>query len=141
VHLLLGTDAALRGAHDQAELHLSRAREMDRHMAIAGNNLAWAMAHREPPELEKALALIDAIAAQWPNVAAIRDTRGQILVKLGRDREALVDLEAALPRMRGEMNLHRALATAYANLGQQELAAEHRRLAEEAAEKSSEDLK
>ena len=61
-------------------------------------------------------------------------TRGRILVRQGRWKEALASLEAALPALPDSRELHGDLATAYAALGSRELAKQHRRL--EAAPKA-----
>ena len=68
-----------------------------------------------------------------PERPNFRDTRGQILAKMGRWKEALVDLEIALRAMVGNRGLHRALAEVYQHLDQPSLAAEHRRIAERKA--------
>ena len=133
VHLLLGTDAGERGEREKAVYHLQRAYEIDEKMSIAANNLAWHLAQSDPPQLEEALTLIDNLTQQFPEVAHFRDTRGHILVKMGRWREAIADLEAALPSMRTNIETHQALAEAYREVGLDELATEHTRIATELA--------
>ena len=66
------------------------------------------------------------------------DTRGHVLLALGRPGEALDALETALAGgMAGTEGLHRRLAEAYAALGRPELAAAHTRRADRAvAEKA-----
>lgn len=98
--------------------------------AQAMNNVAFLLALRAPEDAPRALALIDAVLARWPDQPNYRDTRGQILMRLGRWQEACLDLEAALPRMTNKKSTHQALAEAYQHLGQTEKAAQHRRLAE-----------
>ena len=63
-------------------------------------------------------------------MAAYRDTRGLILVKMKRWKDALPDLEFALRADLGRPELHRALARVYDNLQMPEVATEHKRLAE-----------
>ena len=134
VHLLLGTDAGQRGDAKEAVWHLQQAHELEPGMAVAANNLAWHLAHSDPPQLEQALTLIDHLATQWPDVAHFRDTRGQILAKLGKWEEAITDLQAALPAMRDNPDIHRTLSEAYQQLGLEELAREHSRLAAQLAQ-------
>jgi tetratricopeptide (TPR) repeat protein len=131
VHLLLGTDAAERGELDRALKHLEQAQKTDPNMIVAANNFAWYLAHHDPPDLERALALVDAAIEGQPNFGPYRDTRGQILGKMGRWEEALIDLEAALPELRSNLKLHEALVQAYEQLGMSDLAAEHRNIAEQ----------
>jgi Tfp pilus assembly protein PilF len=68
---------------------------------------------------------------KYPNEPDVRNTRGTILVKLGRWEEGVKDLEFALPQLRVKGQTHASLALAYRNLGMSQLAAEHERLARE----------
>jgi hypothetical protein len=61
-------------------------------------------------------------------VAPFLDTKGQILLRLGRVDEAVVVLESALKGV-PDRGTHGALAEAYSRLDKTELAASHRRLA------------
>lgn len=93
------------------------------------NNLRWAIAHAEPPDLDRALNLANAAHQAAPNHPDVLETRGQILAKLGRWKEAITDLDKALPAMPNRARVHDTLAPAYENLGVKELADEHRRRA------------
>lgn len=128
-HLVLGTMAIEQEEPQLAIKHLEQAIKLDAGMGFAANNLAWTLAHQETPQLERALKLADTLIGRWPSYAAYRDTRGQILVKLERWEEALEDLRAALPEYSNYRPTHEALALVYQNLGLQELAAEHQRVA------------
>lgn len=139
VHLLLGTDASKRGDRDAATRHLEQAHQIDPNMLIAANNLAWHIAHTDPPELGRALALIDVVVQAWPEHGYVRDTRGQILAKMGRWEEAVTDLQAALPMLPENAQLHTTLADAYARLGMDGPAAEHRRIANELTQTQTSD--
>jgi tetratricopeptide (TPR) repeat protein len=130
VHLALGMDAWQNGEHDKARLHLEQAHTLSPQSAVVTNNLAWLLAHAEKPDLERALALAEAALKSQPNRVAIRDTRGRILARMGRWKEALADLEAVLPALADDRELHRTLADVYEHLGNPSLAAEHKRLAE-----------
>src|SRR5262249_43935463 len=88
-HLLLGSFAHEQRDAAQAQFHLERAFEILPNADLVANNLAWLLAHAEPPELERALGLIDAVVQRNPGNPRFRDTRGQILLKLNRVREAL----------------------------------------------------
>jgi len=52
-----------------------------------------------------------------------------ILARLGRWRDALPDLEAALADSPDDVELHQSLASAYESLGDLDMAARHRRAA------------
>ena len=131
VHFVLGCRAWQAGETDSALFHLERAYELDEQLGLVANNLAWVLAHQQPPDLERALTIIDSVLERWPDVAQYRDTRGQILVKLERWEDALDDLERALPQMTRNRQLHEALAQVYGKLGQASLAQKHEQLAED----------
>jgi Tfp pilus assembly protein PilF len=126
---LLGTDAWLRGKHEEGRLLMERALALNPSFAPVANNLAWILAHEKDPDLPRALALAEAALDQMRGQANLRDTRGYILLKMGRAKEALADLQAAQQALGNTRERHEALAEAYTRLGQAELAAEHRRLA------------
>ncbi len=130
LHFVLGVDSWQRGLHKEARVHWERALELTPHLPIIANNLAWLLATNDPPDLPRALELATKAVAAAPGSAGFRDTRGQILVKMKRWPEALADLEAALPAMRNDPQLHVALAEVYEQLGNAAVAAEHRRLAD-----------
>ncbi len=130
LHMVLGADAYRRDKPDEARLHFDQANRLDPRMPEVANNLAWVLAGSgDKEELPRALELINAVVGQAPNNAHFRETRGQIYAKMGRWKEAVADLEAALPGMSDGKNVHRTLAEAYKQLGLAEIAAEHERLA------------
>jgi len=129
VHFILGNDAWLRGDHEKARLHLSLAYKLDPGMTDAANNLAWALAHSDPPELKRALTLIEEALKRSPNNPSYRDTRGNILALMGKWEAALADLEFALRSHPGDPELHATLADVYDHLGMGRLADQHRQLA------------
>src|SRR5262249_337014 len=92
---------------------------------IVANNLAWVLSESEGPDLERALAMIDAVIRRGPVVPPYRGTRGHILVKLGRFQEALPRLEAALPVNQATDHIHRDLSRTYQKLGMTGLAKVH----------------
>ncbi len=105
------------------------------------NNLAWCLYKDRQGDQLRALELIDKALQRATRSerqrATVRETRGQILARLGRDREAAVELERALPLLSRPAQAHETLAELYAKLGQKKLAEIHekkrpiRRLAEE----------
>ena len=119
------------GDTGKALFHFERALRLDPSLAIAANNLAFLLADRaagpDDPDLTRALALVDGVLARFPDQPNLLDTRGGILLKLGRPADALDALEVALARSSDPSpGLHRNLAAAYAALGRPELAARHR---------------
>jgi tetratricopeptide (TPR) repeat protein len=128
VHLILGTRALDQGNLDQGLMHLEQARQRNARIPEVLNNLAWGLAQKEDPDLERALQLAEAAQRMSPN-PEICDTVGTILAKLGRPREALTQLEKALRALPPRADIHRTLGDLYEQLGDADLAGEHRRLA------------
>src|SRR5262249_9397844 len=129
VHFALGVDAAQRGLPGEARVHWEQASRLAPGMSAVANNLAWLLANATPPELDKALGLINPVVERFPQDPLYRHTRGHLFAKLQRWKDALPDLEAALPRYQSDADTHRTLAEVYEQLGAWEMAAEHRRLA------------
>jgi tetratricopeptide (TPR) repeat protein len=129
-HFALGLDAWQRGKSDEARLHWERAHQLAPQVGVIANNLAMALAQGKEPDLPRALELVNLALVHSPGQADFLDTRGTILVRMGRWKEALPDLESALPRQANKAELHRNLAAVYEHLGAPEMAAQHKRLAE-----------
>jgi tetratricopeptide (TPR) repeat protein len=153
VHFLLGSDAMQRGRPEEARVYWERAFQLDPGLDVVGNNLAYLLAQpptpdlpralelinpnplaaalavvRWTPDLPRALELINRVIERAPGPARFRETRGHILVKMKRWREALPDLEEALAGLPQQTKLHETLAEVYDNLGVPDMAAKHRRL-------------
>src|SRR5205823_4094587 len=96
LNLVLGIDAFERGKLDQAKQYLEQAYKLDPAGPVLANNLAWVLAHTNPPDLDRALAIINTVIERQPKDARFRETRGQVLAKIGRWHEAITDLQAAL---------------------------------------------
>ena len=129
VHCVLGTNAFAHGRVNNAVQHLEEAYRIDPENVETLNNLAWALAHADPPNLDRALRLAEDAVQRNPRLASCLETRGQILAKLGRWERAVADLEAVTSVMPNSASVHAALADAYEHLGDESLAAEHRRVA------------
>jgi len=131
VHLILGTAAATKGDMKDAIFHLEQAVKRDPKLAMAANNLAYVLADSDPSQPERALRLVDAALQVMPQHPEIRETRGQILLLLGRHQEAILDLEYVLKKLPSRRRVHAGLAAAYRALGNPDLAERHKRMAEE----------
>jgi tetratricopeptide (TPR) repeat protein len=125
IHLLLGTDAAMRREMAAAATHLGIAFESDPTMTIAANNLAWVLAYAEKPDFARSTALIDAVLEKQPQEMEFHHTRGMILVRMEKWSEAVVELERVLST-HGDIPTRQALATAYEKLGLNDLAEQQR---------------
>lgn len=126
VHLILGTAAITTDRAEEGERHLELAFERAPEMAPAANNLAWVIANREEPDLERARKLSESAVKLAPQHPEIRETRGQIYAKLGMTKEAIGDLEFAVRRLPVRATIHDTLAELYDELGDSELSTQHR---------------
>jgi tetratricopeptide (TPR) repeat protein len=113
-----------RGDLTQAVRHLRKAIELDPQDSYSLNNLAFCLMQLSGHERE-ALELVDRALRIEPDQAIYRDTRGQLLVRLGQYRESIDDLTFALNGLGDQPEIHVALATAYEQLGQPEQARLH----------------
>jgi tetratricopeptide (TPR) repeat protein len=130
VHVLLG-DAALKDEdHTVAIRHFEIVFQAFPESAEAANNLAWALSHAPNPDLARAEKLIADAHRKQPRHPEIRATRGYIFVQLGRKKEAVKELEFALRTFPNRTGLHASLAALYEELGDPDLAALHRKLAQ-----------
>jgi tetratricopeptide (TPR) repeat protein len=121
-----GTAAATLGDYTTARQYLRLAVERDPRNAVAWNNHAWLTLQEEDGDLEDALAAVNKALQIAPGEFRFRETRGQILVRLGRWQSAVEDLEFAANGMPESADIHLALAKAYDALGDQRLAGMHR---------------
>lgn len=133
LNLVLGMDAFERGKLDQARQYLDQAYRLDPTGPALANNLAWVLAHSDPPELDRALSIMNTLIERHPQDPRFRETRGHVLAKLGRWTEAITDLHAALPSHVNDRTLHKTLAEAYRQTGNGEMAAQHQKLADRPA--------
>lgn len=129
-HFVQGTIAILRGQLDQAEQHLKMAMTETNNVPGVFNNLALALSQQENPDLERALTLVNMALKSVPNQPQIRETRGQILVKMKQYKDAIHDLEFALSAKVEPKPIHESLAVAYEAIGLADLASTHRKLAD-----------
>lgn len=133
LHGLLAESASRAGRPAESILHWRAAVASQPDWEGPLNNLAWELCWSEPPELDDALRFIDRALRLAPGSPALRETRGQILARAGRTREALPDLLSAVARFSNNARLHATLAEVYHDLDHPEEAALHAKRAEELA--------
>lgn len=129
VHFLLGADDWERRKSPEALDHWEMAYRLAPETPIIANNLAYVLAFGARPDLPRALAVADQAIARWPDMKILRGTRGHILVKMDRWKEAIPELEASLQLDPKNPALHETLARAYETLKMPEIAAVHRQQA------------
>lgn len=128
-HFVHGTAALMRNDVDQATLHLEMAAKTLPSAPAVLNNLAVAISTVEGGDLERALSLVDAALKQVPDQPYFFETRAQILLRLERYKDAVVDFEKSLSAVALREQVHQGLSLAYEKLGQIELAKEHEKFA------------
>jgi tetratricopeptide (TPR) repeat protein len=89
----------LRGRYDEALTEYRTVLDKEPNNVVALNNLAWLLAHRSGEEA-KALPLIETAVQGQGRRADLLDTRGVVLLKLGRTDAALADLKEAVADVR-----------------------------------------
>lgn len=129
LHVIMGLDAWDRGDIEAAREHCSIAYDLAPQTSTIANNMAMILTLGNDPDLPRALKIADAILAQKPENPNYHETRGQVLVKMGRYHDAMLDLEYAVQYMPDSASTHAAMAVACEKLGLKELAAEHKKIA------------
>ena len=129
-HLAMGNLCWIEDNQPEALFHFERALELEDDMAVLLNNLAWLVAHdEESPDLQRAMALINAALEKRPDDPSFLDTRGTIHM-LGQDwRQSLNDFEKSLSGVKDKRAVHLKLETVYTRLELPEIAEQHRLLA------------
>jgi tetratricopeptide (TPR) repeat protein len=122
----LGTMAARHGDLEQARDYLRRALSKNPKNAVAWNNYAWITVQLPDGDPQDSLRAVNQALAIKPDDYRFRETRGQILVRLGKWQEAIADLEFAANGMPDSREVHLALAKVYDALGDKQLAEVHR---------------
>ncbi len=122
----IGTVAASVGEVDEAKIYLKQAIDKAPKNAIAWNNYAWILLQGSDSKLGEALEAVNKALAIHPDEFRFRETRGQVLVRMKKWKEAVPDLEYAVNGMPDSVEIHQSLAAAYEALGETQLARVHR---------------
>lgn len=123
----LGTLAIIANQPDRARQLLERATAADPSDHVSWNNLAYLLNLAYPAEKQAALAAATRALELSPANGNVLETRGVILLQLGRWKDAIRDLELALPMMKDPRQIHQALALAYRESGDPVRAEQHSR--------------
>jgi predicted Zn-dependent protease len=134
-YLVLGIDAWQQDKQAEARYNWEMAFKLSPGSPQVANNLAWVLAHYPPIDLPRAESLIDAALKQAPQDARLHGTRGHILAKLGRHKEALPELELAKAAYPNDQKLFQALADSCTQLGLTNMAADYKQIADSLAAK------
>ncbi len=135
-HFVEGTIALLDGKIDEAVNHLDLAQDYGMDMGGVLNNLAIAIASKENADLPQALKLAEGAIRFLPEHPYIRETRGQILLRMSEFRKSIPDLEKSLEAPELRVAGYRSLAKAYKGLGDESLAEQYDKKASDLEAKS-----
>jgi tetratricopeptide (TPR) repeat protein len=118
-----------------AKYYWEKAFEHGDYVPDVANNLAWVLVFNvKPPEFDRALGLVDA-AMRKENKPQYHGTKGHILARMGRDREAHEELEQAKPAYLNDpkngYELYVRLSEVCERLGMRLETERYRKLAEE----------
>ena len=116
-HFLLATDARQAGRAEESRRHLQAAYQFAPDIPQIANDRAMDLAVGPQADLPQALAIIQPVVEKFPTNPGFRDTRGRILLRLGRAAEAVADLEFAAARLQNAIETRQALAAARAASG------------------------
>ena len=131
---MVGSVAAAQGKYDEALPLLLRGAKENPKDAVTLNNAAWVQlqysksqtADQKKAPLANALKMVDDALAIIPDRPIFHETRGQILLDLGKPREAIQALESSLNGTeKPSAEIHEALAKAYAQLNNSGVAEMH----------------
>jgi predicted Zn-dependent protease len=124
VHFIRGTMALMDNNMAEAKTHLQLAAQSGIQLPGVLNNLAVAIAGDKDGDLQQALSLSNAALEQLQH-PYLFETRGQILCKLERYQECILDLEKGLQSPELASAIYPSLITAYRKLGNDSLAEEY----------------
>ncbi len=130
VHFILGTRAIANGDVETGKRELDLAAAHNAELPGLQNNMAEAILAQEKPDLLQALNLVEAALRSLPNHPYLHDTRGKVLLEMGRFQDAIVEFEVALSAQELRPNIHASLARAYDGLGVPAESMRHQQLAE-----------
>lgn len=129
---LLGMHALMMDRFDKAKGWLEQANLQTRGRdPMILNNLATAIVRGGGDSNERALKLANETLALLPDHPDALSTRGEVYVAMERWPEAIADLTQSLQHRARSAELHRLLEKAYLGLQDAQMAAEHRKRAEE----------
>jgi tetratricopeptide (TPR) repeat protein len=95
-HMILGTEAYRKNDMGTAKYHWDMAVKLNPEgIPQVTNNLAWLLSDTKPYDFDRALMLVNKALDAQPR-SEFRSTRGHILKKMGRTRDAYPDLQEGL---------------------------------------------
>ena len=124
-HFSLSNLFQAEGDVAKAQWHLERAYELNSSIVHVINNLAWTLAHKEIPDLDRALDLAETAVRQSPKNYEFVDTYANVLMLRKEYDLAIKNFEKVLPHSRSKRAIHLRLAKCYRLINRPDLAELH----------------
>ena len=115
-HFALSNILWQREEFEEATTHLELAYKIQPKFTIVLNNLAWVLAHQDPPALDRALELASQAVQQSPNDGRYHDTLGTIYLKQEKYKDAAAEFQLALVGVEDPIAVRKKLVTVYTKL-------------------------
>lgn len=131
VHFIMGNKAYQEDRLSEAQFHWEKSFALNPNFAYVANNLAWILCHQKEPDLARALQIINKTIETVPSIPNLYGTRGEILNKMGKHKEALTDLERAIASNPNDLSLQEAISDCHKQLGNMQMSEIHRKKADE----------
>ena len=125
VHFALSNIYWIENDIDQSQIHMAKAFKANSNFPVVANNLAWILAHSDPPELDRAYSIAAQVVEKSPRDGRFRDTLATILMKQEKLPVALTEFQKALTTADNRKEIHQKMATIYQKLDKVELAKHH----------------
>ncbi len=127
-HVIHGVRDALKGKPLTSQEHFKLAFNNDPRTAIIINDIAFMIAV-EKKRPEEGLRLINRSIESWPTSAKLYQTRGEILMELGKFDQAVQELEYAASVIEKDYRVFLVLAGCYRKMGREKEALEQEEMA------------
>jgi tetratricopeptide (TPR) repeat protein len=124
-HFSLSNLFQAEGDVAKAQWHLERAYEIDNSIVNVINNLAWTLAHKESPDLDRALELAETAVRQSPKNYEFIDTYANVLMLRKNYESAIKNFEKVLPNSGSKRVIHMRLAECFRAIDRPDLAKLH----------------
>lgn len=131
-HNLLAEGFLAKGNEREAIKNWEIALKKSPNDVFACNNLAHAACKKDPPDIPRALELIERASKYAPENEEVLDTYGEVLLKADRPKEAVNKLEKALRINPLRLGTRKRLVEAYEAAGLSEMAKAQQQMLDEA---------
>jgi Tfp pilus assembly protein PilF len=118
----------IKGRTDDAKKQWEYILEKDPHVIPALNNLSVVLSRENPPQLGRAIELIERAYRMQPMNAEMCDTYGEVMMNAGRPIDAIAKLEESIRLDPKRIATRKRLAACYREIGMNDMASEQESL-------------